>query len=219
MTDPTTYVQVPPVEVWDGTTWSIEPTPLVTGGGKGVLLAVSCTSARFCMAVGLAGGTSGVVAEMWDGVSWTTLAAPVPSQSAQAGLNSVSCTSAAACTAVGSTSDMLGAEMPLVERWDGAGWTLQATPSPAGAPRSTLAAVACTSSTTCIAVGLIDVKAAAFALVWRGTTWTLQSPPPSRPHGSLATLKGISCTPTSCAAAGDSTTITGAKTPLVDRYA
>lgn len=39
-------------EGWNGTTWSIEPTPNPSGGSKSILYSVSCPSAGPCTAVG-----------------------------------------------------------------------------------------------------------------------------------------------------------------------
>ena len=70
---------------------------------------------------------------------WTAQSTPNP-QGDFNQLNAVSCTSAAACVAVGDNG--------LVERWDGATWAIQATPSTGG-----LLAVSCTSAAACTAVG------------------------------------------------------------------
>jgi len=56
-------------ERWNGTTWSIQPTPNPTGAQGSGLGGVSCASATTCTAVGGSGnGTTGVtLAERWNG--------------------------------------------------------------------------------------------------------------------------------------------------------
>jgi hypothetical protein len=92
-------------EHWDGTTWTIQPTP----NGEVSLSAVSCTSATACSAVGdyvstIAPGTTGelTLAEAWDGTTWTIQPTPNSTGRANSFLNGVSCTSTTKCTAVGS---------------------------------------------------------------------------------------------------------------------
>jgi len=96
---------------------------------------VSCTSARFCLAVGAAcspnvqcewaASTPGVtglraLALRWNGRKWTTLRTPAP---ADTSLISVSCSSWRACTAVGRSGSGL-----VAERWNGARWARQRVP-------------------------------------------------------------------------------------------
>jgi hypothetical protein len=173
-------------ERWDGTAWTIQPTP--NPGGSGSLRAVSCTSASSCFAVGFSG--AGGLAAHWDGATWTPQATPSPGRFAS--LSGVSCTSDTACTAVGSYLD--GTRLvTLAERWNGSTWTVQATPSP-GQFANELKSVSCSSATSCTAVGQN------LAEHWDGSTWTVQ-PTPSR--NPLNTLASVSCTAnTSCTAVG-----------------
>jgi hypothetical protein len=66
-------------------------------------------------------------------------------------LNGVSCMSTTACVAVGDAGSEVHL-VPIVERWDGRGWRLEA--SARGVHDGTLLGVSCTSSTTCVAVGI-----------------------------------------------------------------
>src|SRR5690349_12459706 len=88
--------------------------------------------------------------------TWSVLpptAPPVPSGQ----LSAVSCSSASACTAVGSRRGASGAQVTLVERWNGRKWSVQPSSSPPSAEASWLSDVACTSSKTCLAVGGMTV--------------------------------------------------------------
>jgi hypothetical protein len=54
-------------ERWDGTKWSLQPTPNPSSGG-GILFGVSCSSASACTAVGAS--NAGTLAERWNGAKW-----------------------------------------------------------------------------------------------------------------------------------------------------
>jgi hypothetical protein len=66
-------------ETWNGSTWSLVPTPDAYRSRDIELLAVSCVRASDCFAVGIDFGRHALVttlAERWDGHTWTV----VPSQ-------------------------------------------------------------------------------------------------------------------------------------------
>ena len=97
-------------EIWNGTAWTVvpSPSPKLPGGGA-LLTSVSCTSGANCMAVGESltfhepGGylIPHPLAESWNGTTWTTVPTPKLTN-AGAALNGVSCTSPSNCMAVGS---------------------------------------------------------------------------------------------------------------------
>ena len=71
------------VERWNGSTWTIQPSPGATGQAYNALLGVSCTSVSACTAVGsftntLLGSPS-PLAERWNGTEWSvqTVVPPV----------------------------------------------------------------------------------------------------------------------------------------------
>jgi hypothetical protein len=135
-------------------------------------------------------------------------------------LNGVSCTGADSCIAVGSygISGSSGATVLLAERWDGARWSIQAVPSPAGAAPG-LSGVSCASGSACTAVGssLLDAgdgPSVAFAEAWNGSRWTFQATP-SLARTTQSGLGGVSCTPGGpCIAVGYSSGILGLQSPL-----
>lgn len=112
-------------ELWDGRDWAVQPTP----GPKGMpaLAAVSCDSARACMAVGgtfdptTASGVS--LAEQWNGTSWLARPTPHPAGSVITQLSGVSCARAQACEAVGEIERTI--LQPLAEGWNGHTWRIQ----------------------------------------------------------------------------------------------
>jgi hypothetical protein len=89
-------------EHWNGTTWSLQATPKVTGSQVNDLSGVSCISSSSCTAVGHSALSTGPVAlsEHWNGSEWAVQTTPNPS-GPDVQLEGVSCVSAAACTAVG----------------------------------------------------------------------------------------------------------------------
>jgi serine/threonine protein kinase len=112
----------------------------------------------------------------------------------------VSCTSAVQCTAVGSYTTPSGATSTLVETWNGAAWSIQATPTFSG---TTLTSVSCVSATACTAVGSYGgAVQATLAEGWNGAIWSIEATP--TPTGSSgAVLQSVSCISTSaCVAVG-----------------
>jgi hypothetical protein len=204
----------PLAERWNGTSWSIQPTPQPRGAKDSTLNGVSCTSTRFCIAVGLStnrGGNRGRIAlvERWNGTHWSIQRTPKPRGAAESFLNGVSCTSPTACTAVGGgiysigPFTFIGGGVLLAERWNGSRWSIQRIPVPRAA--SGLSGVACVSRSFCIAVGSTAGSTGQVPLAerWNGTAWTLQRIPAPGSLGDF--LWGISCTSnTACTAVGDS---------------
>ncbi len=91
------------VETWDGSAWTITPSPN-TGVGGISLSGLSCTSSTSCVAVGSYDKGSKhkvrdrTLIESWDGTAWTI----TPSPNAPHGyVKDVSCASATSCMAAG----------------------------------------------------------------------------------------------------------------------
>ena len=101
----------------------------------------------------------------------------------------------------------------LAEAWDGASWSIQATPTPSGGGQ--LNDVSCTSDTACIAVGYSYTSTTAtLAEAWDGTSWSLQNVPSPTVGGFLS---GVSCASASdCAAVGNSSGPGGPFVQLAD---
>jgi hypothetical protein len=212
-------VTVSLAEGWDGTSWTIQPTPNPSGATDSSLWGVSCTSATACTAVGAyetnaSTQTQVALAERWDGTAWTIQTTPNPTGARRSSLSGVSCTSATACTAVGNYKNSAGRQVTLAERWEGTRWTIQATPNPTG-DDPFLTGVSCTSA-TCTAVGYFfhgyAYSTKTLAERWDGTSWTIQ-PTPNPSGARHPSLSGVSCTsPTTCTAVG------GPGSAVVERY-
>jgi hypothetical protein len=195
-------------EGWNGTRWSAEPTPKISGGTDSFLRGVSCTSAASCVAVGdYWNGTMDVtLAERWNGSAWSAVPVPDPSGAVSSYLFGVSCVSARACTAVGDYISSNREQEALAERWDGSAWSIQPTRGPPGPRQNVLLGVSCTAASACIAVGLSTKPSGAsrtLAERWNGSAWSIQ-PTPNPAGAQLNSLAGVSCTgPAACTAVGN----------------
>jgi hypothetical protein len=162
-----------------------------------VFTAVSCASAGSCIAVGQTAAGTPVYGD-WNGLTWRsgTMAAP-PHRSQSVAVSGVSCSSPENCVAVGDYSYGAGA-MPdpatyrdriLAEVWNGRGWHL--LPAHNISTVDQLAAVSCTSPTSCTAVGTARQQ---FPLAehWNGASWQRQSVPAPSQIG-YTQLTAVSC--------------------------
>jgi hypothetical protein len=197
---------------WDGHTWSILPTPSPADGGN--LIGVSCPSRSSCLAVGGHGNPNNApptstLAEQWNGRGWRILPTPNP-PGGDWFLIAVSCTSPSACTAVGGRLAPTGTGT-LAERWDGHTWSIQPTANPTGHGIKLLNGVACTSRSSCMAVGnefdpATGESLGTLAERWDGRTWRIVPTVKPAPAGPNAGLNGVACTSaTACTAVGNQT--------------
>ncbi len=201
------------IEQWNGTSWSVVPSPSPSGSGVvgAILTSVSCVSASSCMAVGYATDVNGDnltdVVEQWNGSSWNLLPAAATGQAFDQ-LISVQCLSAANCWAVGNAGP--AQQMPnflpvfpgaigdqgLIEHWDGSAWSIVPSASEPAPDGGYLSGLECVGATDCWASGATtdDTGTASGILMehWDGDTWTdtSASVPDSTAPGILA---GISC--------------------------
>lgn len=211
-------VIVPLAETWNGTRWAIQAAPAPSGSSASGFLAVSCTSASACTAVGdntVFTGASLPLAERWNGTSWSVQAIPNPGDSAETGLFAVSCAAATACIATGSSAANGGTPEPLSESWNGSAWKIKAVARPAGATGGELTGVSCTAAAACTAAGYAANSEGGFATLavrWNGTGWSVQATPVPAGSGYSA-LSAVSCTSaTACTAAGAYVSKTGMPT-------
>ena len=186
-------------ETLKGGAWSIQSTPNPSGSTLNQLNAVSCLSATQCTAVG-----SGF-AEGWGGSKWTLqkIVTPHPHTGGPAVLLGVSCRTAL-CAAVGFYY-LDGVQTLVAEIWDGQRWVLQSAPVSSPSDSSTLAAVSCPGTNSCMAAGSFHSSfynqnhtlAESFSLVWQQQTF-------ASPGSSIAgSVDDVSCpTTTFCAAIG-----------------
>jgi hypothetical protein len=184
------YSGKPLFEHWDGTTWSIVPGPNVYGG----LSAVAAASATDIWAVGAYSAIwynsayRRTLIEHYDGTSW----AVVPSPNVPGVDNALQAVAVAGGTAwaVGSTthgeassSPQIPSQATLIERWDGARWSI--VPSPNGPivdhthAQDDLSSVTIAADGDAWAVGYMytgkDTSGATLIEHWDGTRWTVMA--------------------------------------------
>jgi len=195
--------------------WTIQSTPNAQGASISELYGVACPGGSNCKAVGFSifSGVVSTLVETWNGTKWSVQSSPNPHGAAGANLNAITCVSATDCTAVG-TASFETAYYTLVERWDGTAWKIQQSPNPAGWFGSGFTGVTCTSSKTCVAVGISSSedrsKAATLVERWNGSKWSIQTSP-NQQGADISSLYGVSCPGTTCQAVGYSEVI-GAST-------
>jgi hypothetical protein len=144
------------IESWNGSVWSIVPSPNVPYDLADDLTGVSCSGPSACTAVGQ---SDGPLIESWNGSVWSIVPSPNTSSIQNNILNGVSCTGPSACTAVGTYDPNDPNQSPialtLIESWNGSVWSIIPSPNPSPTDRNSLGGVSCTGSSTCTAVGLI----------------------------------------------------------------
>jgi len=207
-------------ELWNGTAWSITPSPN-PGGVVNSLTGVSCANSTACMAVGFDGtdrAADHTLAESWNGTAWSVDPSPSPTSDSQ--FSGVSCPSATSCVAVGSQGDSQGMLFQtLAESWNGAAWSV--VPSPSYGPYlNFLAGVSCTGPNNCVAVGhwVTGGTPGEFRTLvetWNGVSWAFVPSPSPATFGGVW-LSGVSCPgPTSCIGVGDYSSSIGEELNLV----
>jgi len=179
--------QVPLVEQWNGTKWSIVPSPHPrVRGAESALKSVKCTSNTICVAVGFNGGTN-FFPPSGDALHAAQLSLPKR------------CLPTYLHCAVADS---------LIERWNGTTWSILSSPNVPGYDNG-LAAVKCVSAVDCTAVGgafntLVLSRQPGYRLIehYNGRTWSIvANPGPAATTASA--LGGISCaTRTDCIAVG-----------------
>ncbi len=218
------------IENWNGSSWSIVPSPTPTGPGVqgAVLQGVTCVSATSCVAVGFSTDNTGAnlqaVIEQWDGSTWTLVPGADTGQAFEQ-LSGVTCVGADDCWAVGNAGPVQqnpnflpifpGAvgDQGLIEHWDGSSWSVAPSatePSPNG---GFLYGVTCVSSSDCWASGATtDTSGMASGLLlqhWNGTGWSdVSSSVPEATTGGI--LNSVTCVSSNqCWAVGSQGTFGG----------
>jgi photosystem II stability/assembly factor-like uncharacterized protein len=152
----------------------------------------------------LTGGQFGAVAQVVKttngGTSWASQAQNVTAS--MNGIRAISCVSTSRCVGVGGVNTQSADRITpavVVTTNGGTNWTRQSVPTmPAPTSNEPLQAVACTSSSHCVAVGKLGV----ILETSNGSSWTL------RTSGTTDSLYGLACpSATVCFAVGNAGTI------------
>jgi hypothetical protein len=162
---------------WDGGQWTLVKLPQQSNTLR-QLSGIACPSSRTCLAVG-GGDLNGLL--VWKGKKWSLVkssALPDPGGRGDfAGnwLNSIACTSTTNCWAVGAYlfEPVEGSTTNQALHWDGVTWQATVVPTPELA--SSLASIACPSSSDCWTVGSSTGAdhPRNEILHWDGNTWSL----------------------------------------------
>jgi hypothetical protein len=187
-------------EHWDGSAWSIVPSPNVGSIGS-VFSAVVALAPNNAWAVGddtLNFASSQTLVEHWDGTQWSVVTSPsIASQENQ--LSSISALSANDIWAAGSaTNNTTGGVQTLIEQWNGSTWSIIPSPNPSGSQPSVdgLQGIAAVSATDVWAVGYSENASGTLQTLseqWNGTQWsTVTSPDKGTGENQL---KGIARVP------------------------
>jgi hypothetical protein len=202
--------------------WSIKTSPTPAGTPLSSFSNIACASTTLCFAVGqytFDFDRTQAMVKKWNGANWTLSPVPAPAGATSTSLTGVRCRSATSCFAVGNYRTQT-ATRTFILRWvNTSGWTIMASPTPAGTVDVNLTSIACPSATSCFAVGQYDNGFASRTLVerWNGTAWTIMASPTGA-GASDSHLNGVACpSVTSCFAVGDFLTATAQKT-LVLRF-
>jgi hypothetical protein len=169
--------------------WRMQTPPEPAGTADQAFDAVSCSSSSACLAIATHEYDEhgyGQFAETWNGSRW------IPRTVARAAdvyLYGVQCRSARWCVAVGAFS-----AGPVVDRWNGSGWTQAKPPVPVGATTGALTAVACSSTTACTAIGESEEGGRPPSLLaerWNASAWRIQAVPAPSAGGGV--LTAVAC--------------------------
>jgi hypothetical protein len=183
------------IEHWNGTDWSIVPSPnpaVGVAGDSDVLTSISGTGPDDLWAAGQDNdqntNTLSLLFEHWNGTTWTEATSPTPMFAIQFA-TAITAISADNVWAVG--EQFTDGNRTLAAHWDGTSWSIVRTPnfSSAGTPQNQLTGVS--------AAGPDDVWASGFAnnvdkhnldvpytLHWNGKTWQMTKVPTVGSDGS-----------------------------------
>jgi hypothetical protein len=176
------------VERWDGSAWSIVPSPNPGPTGNS-LEAVAVIGDDAAWAVGSMYSTAVVslpISMHWDGSVWTAVDVPVPPFCTQRTyLTDVAAARPKLVLATGYCTTAAG-DQGFVLRWDGRAWSVAAGPDQIPAP-SALNGLTFKSGTEAWAVGTAGGQA--FILHWDGTAWAaVDAPADVGPDSSLTSI-------------------------------
>lgn len=163
-------------ERWDGSSWSVVPSPVISGGSE--FDAVAALNANDAWAVGTrAGGlpefqaTSVTLTAHWDGSTWTAVPSPNISNRSHR-LEDVAVIASNDVWAVGYYRNWTELYKTLILHWNGSSWSI--TPSPNFPGENFLYGVSGTATNDVWAVGEAwdGVTSKQIFLHWNGSSWS-----------------------------------------------
>jgi hypothetical protein len=174
------------IEHWDGSSWSVIPSP---SPGSSFLYGVAATSPSDAWAVGDytdKNGMNQTLTEHWDGVSWSVVRSP------SAGIGDtlqsvVYVPGSGQVWAAGSYKTNKGAVASLTEQWNGTSWNI--VPS---ATSGSFYGIAAISASNIWAVGSILSRTLTITEQWNGSSWKYSH---SKNPGSQNFFYGVTVVP------------------------
>ena len=223
-------------EHWNGSAWSVVPTPAVAG----YLFSVTCSSASDCWAVGddldsQKNPLNGIIYH-WDGSQWSQALRASSGQSYDQ-FASVTCAGSSDCWAVGyagpnqiqynflpGVAPSVAGGAALIEHWDGTDWSVVPTTAASAPAGQDLTSVTCSDPSNCWAVGAtMDASgnpSSSLVEHWDGSTWT--TTPSLEPLTPANILTSVTCVDTSaCWATGATNAASGQNmtpTPFIENW-
>jgi hypothetical protein len=164
----------PLAEHWNGTAWSIVPTPAVVTGHLSGLAAISSTDVWAAGSFLLSARGNEAQFEHWNGRKWTIAKSPATT----AGIAGMATVSSTDVWAVGSIVSGLISQT-FIERWNGKSWAIVPSPNN-GTGSNLLNAVTAISANDVWAVGQFqDASGTTQTLTehWNGTSWSIVTSP------------------------------------------
>jgi len=151
------------VERWDGVSWQAVPSSNPVAGDN-VLIGIAALSNQDIWAVGYSrtGSSFATLIERWNGSVWAPVSSPNASTVFNVLRGIVAVSSSEAWSAGAFYDPVADAFQTLVQRWDGATWSVVSTPNAPG--DNELSAVASVAGTEVIAVGKSYEQETALAL-------------------------------------------------------
>ena len=173
-------------EHFNGTSWSVVPTPALNAALSGVAGAAD----NDVWAVGdqAQGSSFNTLIEHWDGTSWAVTPSPKLPQGSQ--LTGVTAPATNNAWAVGFAG---GSANALVEHWDGTSWSIVSSPAFAGVSISN-GAISADSATDVWAMGFLANSPSSdenVSLHWNGTSWAVNTAARLR-FGGVVTVAALS---------------------------
>ncbi|MBF6613969.1 MAG: S-layer homology domain-containing protein [Chloroflexi bacterium] len=167
------------IEHWDGTQWSIVPSPVLTDS---TLYSVAAVSSSDVWAVGRYGpyGNTRTLTEHWNGSTWQVVPSPNTEPSDINALYSVAVITSDDVWAFGSF-DRNSINKILVERWDGTQWSIMPVPN-INIDTILFASVALGSNDIWVVGGdFTGTRNETFTMHWDGVQWSIvPSPSPGQ---------------------------------------
>jgi hypothetical protein len=186
------------IEHWNGTRWSVVPTPVVPNSVEDSLSGVAAVSATDVWAVGryFTDSKALTLIEHWNGTKWSVVANPNPSPTDNF-LNGVAAVSKNNVWTVGwYENNSLQRQQVLIEHWNGTKWSMVRSPA-RNFPFMQLTGLAVLSANDIWGVGdfLTGTQSQAKTLIehWNGTAWSIvNSPNSSSPVNRLVAAAAVS---------------------------